>query len=227
MLHLYTTFDIMMTVEKHITLKKLSSSHWLSKHVTINQVVCTVGKSASKKLNRFKIMSNTVKNEIAPVKKSVVKKSTKKSVAPVTTAIAPVEPKNSSLVNIDFQSFIDDVKVVTNKMQLVAVANKYGIYTTTKPTATKQLNDLYMQLFDGSRIKFNHSTKNGVSSISVYTTKKYGDDIHTLDNSFVFDTVNDGKYRVSRATVPCTTDTLKTVFEFFAKLPMFYINANA
>lgn len=49
MLHLYTTFDIMMTVEKHITLKKLSSSHWLSKHVTINQVVCTVGKSASKK----------------------------------------------------------------------------------------------------------------------------------------------------------------------------------
>ena len=165
-------------------------------------------------------MSNTVKNEIAPVKKSVVKKSTKKSVA-------PVEPKNSSLVNIDFQSFIDDVKVVTNKMQLVAVANKYGIYTTTKPTATKQLNDLYMQLFDGSRIKFNHSTKNGVSSISVYTTKKYGDDIHTLDNSFVFDTVNDGKYRVSRATVPCTTDTLKTVFEFFSKLPMFYISTNA
>ena len=175
-------------------------------------------------------MSNTVKNEIAvtPVKKSVVKKSTKKSVAPVTTAIAPVETKNnSSLVNIDFQSFIDDVKIVTNKMQLVAVANKYGIYTTTKPTATKQLNDLYMQLFDGSRIKFNHSTKNGVSSISIYTTKKYGDDIHTLDNAFVFDNVNDGKYRVSRATVPCTIDTLKTVFEFFAKLPMFYINANA
>lgn len=38
MLHLYTTFDIIMTVEKHITLKKLSSSHWLSKHVTINQL---------------------------------------------------------------------------------------------------------------------------------------------------------------------------------------------
>lgn len=171
-------------------------------------------------------MSNTVKNEIAvaPVKKSVVKKSTKKSVAPVTT-IAPVE--NSSLVNIDFQSFIDDVKTVTNKMQLVAVANKYGVYTTTKPTATKQLNDLYIQLFDGSRIKFNHSTKNGVSSISVYTTKKYGDDIHNIDNTFVFDTVNDGKYRVSRATVPCTVDTLKTVFEFFAKLPIFYIGANA
>lgn len=174
-------------------------------------------------------MSNTVKNEIAvaPVKKSVVKKSTKKvaPVAPVTTAVTPVN--NNELVNIDFQSFIDDVKVVTNKMQLVAVANKYGVYTTTKPTATKQLNDLYMQLFDGSRIKFNHSTKNGVSSISVYTTKKYGDDIHALDNTFVFDTVNDGKYRVSRATVPCTTDTLKTVFEFFAKLPMFFINANA
>lgn len=165
-------------------------------------------------------MSNTVKNEIAvaPVKKSVVKKSTKKSVAPV---------ENSSLVNIDFQSFIDDVKTVTNKMQLVTVANKYGVYTTTKPTATKQLNDLYIQLFDGSRIKFNHSTKNGVSSISVYTTKKYGDDIHNIDNTFVFDTVNDGKYRVSRATVPCTVDTLKTVFEFFAKLPMFYLGANA
>lgn len=173
-------------------------------------------------------MSNTVKNEIAPVKKSVVKKSTKKSVAPVTTtAVAPVEPmNNSSLVNIDFQSFIDDVKVVTNKMQLVSVANKYGIYTTTKPTATNQLNDLYMQLFDGSRIKFNHSTKNGVSSISIYTTKKYGDDIHNIDNTFVFDNVNDGKYRTSRATVPCTTDTLKTVFTFFSKLPMFFISAN-
>ena len=213
----------MMTVEKH-TLKKLSSSHWLSKHVTINPVVCTVGKSASKKLNRFKVMSNTVKNEVAPVKKSVVKKSTKK-VAPVTTTVTPVN--NNELVNIDFQSFLDDVKTVTNKMQLVAVANKYGVYTTTKPTATKQLNDLYIQLFDGSRIKFNHSTKNGVSSISVYTTKKYGDDIHALDNVFVFDNVNDGKYRTCRATVPCTTDTLKTVFEFFAKLPMFFISANA
>ena len=125
---------------------------------------------------------STVKNEIAPVKKSVAKKSVAK-----TTAITPVE--NCSLVNIDFQSFIDDVKTVTNKMQLVAVANKYGIYTTTKPTATKQLNDLYIQLFDGSRIKFNHSTKKGVSSISVYTTKKYGDDIHALDNAFVFDKV--------------------------------------
>ena len=171
-------------------------------------------------------MNNVVKNEVAPVKKSVAKKSVaKKPVEKVTTAVAPVE--NSSLVNIDFQSFIDDVKVVENKMQLVAVTNKYGIYTTTKPTATKQLNDLYIQLFDGSRIKFNHSTKNGVSSISVYTTKKYGDDIHALDSAFVFDSVNDGKYRVSRATVPCTTDTLKTVFEFFAKLPMFYIGENA
>lgn len=173
-------------------------------------------------------MSN-VKNEVVAVsKKPVAKKSTKKSVAPVTTAIAPVEPvNNNSLVNINFSSFIDDVKVVENKMQLVSVANKYGIYTTTKPTATKQLNDLYMQLFDGSRIKFNHSTKNGISSISIYTTKKYGDDIHNIDSNFVFDAVNDGKYRVSRATVPCTVDTLKTVFEFFAKLPMFYIGANA
>lgn len=168
-------------------------------------------------------MSN-VKNEVAPVKKSVVKKSTKK-VAPVTTTtVTPVN--NNELVNIDFASFIDDVKTVINKMQLVSVANKYGIYTTTKPTATKQLNDLYMQLFDGSRIKFNHSNKTGVSSISVYTTKKYGDDIHNIDNTFVFDNVNDGKYRTSRATVPCTTDTLKTVFTFFSKLPMFFISAN-
>lgn len=171
-------------------------------------------------------MNNVVKNEIAPVKKSVAKKSVaKKPVAKTTATVVPVN--NNELVNIDFQSFIDDVKTVENKMQLVAVANKYGIYTTTKPTATKQLNDLYIQLFDGSRIKFNHSTKNGISSISVYTTKKYSDDIHTLDNAFVFDNVNDGKYRVSRATVPCTTGTLKTVFEFFAKLPMFFISANA
>lgn len=170
-------------------------------------------------------MSNTIKNEVAPVKKSVVKKSTKKPVAPVTTAVTPVN--NNELINIDFACFIDDVKTVENKMQLVAIANKYGVYTTTKPTATKQLNDLYMQLFDGSRIKFNHSTKNGVSSISIYTTKKYGDDIHNIDNTFVFDDVNDGKYRTCRATVPCTTDTLKTVFEFFSKLPMFYIGTNA
>lgn len=170
-------------------------------------------------------MSNTVKNEVVAVtKKPVAKKSTKKPVAPVTTAVTLVN--NNELVNIDFQSFIDDVKVVTNKMQLVAVANKYGIYTTTKPTTTKQLNDLYMQLFDGSRIKFNHSTKNGVSSISVYTTKKYGNDIHTIDDTFVFDNVNDGKYRVSRATVPCTVDTLKTIFTFFSKLPMFFISTN-
>ena len=80
-------------------------------------------------------MNNVVKNEITPVKKSVAKKSVaKKPVEKVTTAVAPVE--NSLLVNIDFQSFIDDVKVVENKMQLVAVTNKYGIYTTTKPTAT-------------------------------------------------------------------------------------------
>lgn len=164
-------------------------------------------------------------NEIVPVAKKAVAKKTTKKLAPVATVEST--PANSTLHNIDFASFIEDVKLVENKMQLVGVANKYGIYTTTKPTATKQLNDLYMQLFDGSRIKFNHSTKNGVSSISIYTTKKYGDDIHALDNAFVFDTVNDGKYRVSRATVPCTTDTLKIVFEFFARLPMFFISENA
>lgn len=167
--------------------------------------------------------NNKVANELVPVAKKAVAKKTTKKLAPVATAeIAPV---NSSLRNIDFTSFIEDVKSVETKMQLVGVANKYGIYTTTKPTATKQLNDLYMQLFDGSRIKFNHSTKNGVSSISIYTTKKYGEDIHKADESFVFDTVNDGKYRTSRATVPCTVDTLKTIFAFFSKLPMFYINA--
>ena len=167
--------------------------------------------------------NNNVANEIVPVAKKAVAKKTTKKLAPVETVEST--PANSSLHNIDFASFIEDVKLVETKMQLVGVANKYGIYTTTKPTATKQLNDLYIQLFDGSRIKFNHSTKSGVSSISIYTTQKYGEDMHKENNSFIFDKVNDGKYRVSRATVPCTIDTLKTVFGFFSKLPMFYIGA--
>ena len=71
---------------------------------------------------------STIKNEVAPVKKSVAKKSVaKKPVEKVTTAVAPVE--NSSLVNIDFQSFIDDVKVVAQDIYDDSVSSREKGYT--------------------------------------------------------------------------------------------------
>lgn len=105
-----------------------------------------------------------------------------------------------------YKSIYDDLCKCTTKKQLVDTMNKYGLRTTTKPTTTPNINDLYIQFIDKSRLLI---TK---KSLKLYTNESR---MTEFDCGMVFDTVNDGSYRNRRATVNNTVETFKSIFSVF------------
>lgn len=118
---------------------------------------------------------------------------------------------NAKKVNIEFKFDVDalysDLNQCITKHQLVDTMNMYGLRTTTQPTDTPNKNDLYIQFNDKSRLLI------GTKTIKLYTSDTIASEKHF--SGLVFDKVNDGSYRVARATMQNTIDNFKTVFNYF------------
>lgn len=112
---------------------------------------------------------------------------------------------NATKTNVNYQSLYDELNKCGSKYELVATMLKHGYYTSTTPTQTKNLNDLYIQFTDKSRLLI---TK---KSLKLYTSDEHA----TKFNGLQFDRVNDGSYRVKRATVQNTIENFEMIFNYF------------
>ena len=120
---------------------------------------------------------------------------------------------NKSINDINFIDLFDKLNKCTCKSDLVDVVNEYGIYASTKKSTNQCLTDLYIQLFDKSRILLSKKT------IKLYTCN----DVASEFKQFMFKPCNDGSYRKVYATVDKTVENLKLIFEFFAKNSQFWL----
>lgn len=125
-----------------------------------------------------------------------------------------VSKTNKSINDIDFIMLFDDLNKCTCKSDLVDTINNYGIYTSTKKSNNQCLTDLYIQLFDKSRILI------GKKSIKFYTTV----DIANVFNEFTFKKCDDGSYRKMYTTIDKTVDNLKLILSYFANNNAFWLN---
>jgi hypothetical protein len=128
----------------------------------------------------------------------------KKSTNLTVTATA-----NELKVNATYTAIYNEFTTAKCKLDLVNTLNKYGIRTNTTPTTTQNLNDLYVQMYDKSRVLI---TK---KSLKVYTNNEHATAIHTAYNDFEFDNVNDGSYRTQRATVKNTVENFIKIMRYF------------
>ena len=144
-----------------------------------------------------------------------MKKSTTNANATKKTATTNATATNTILSVEKINALYSELIVCKTKHALVDTLNKYGLRTTTIPTDTPNVNDLYIQLCDKSRVLFS------AKSLKIYTCNDHAkriDKVFGVDEKHsMFDNVNDGSYRVKRATVAKTVDNFKTVFEYFAQ----------
>ena len=144
-------------------------------------------------------MKKTTKNEIVTVNNETVETNAAKT--------------NST---INFETLYNQLVDCKTKCELVTVMLSHGLYTSTTPTTTPNVNDLYIQFNEKSRLLI------GKKTLKVYTN-----DAHSIELSkntgFIFDKVNDGSYRTKRATVQKTVDNFKTIFSYFEKINGFAI----
>ena len=147
-------------------------------------------------------------------------KTTTKNNETKTTTKTNNEPKTNATKNnstFDYEKFFNSYIECHTKHDIVSVCTTNGIYTTTKPTDTNNMNDLYIQLFDKSRIKLNKT------SLQVYTCNDISIELEKLFGC-KSDLVSDGSYRTNRLTLTKTVDTIKSLFEYFSKKTLLYIS---
>lgn len=108
---------------------------------------------------------------------------------------------------LDYGELLDGLNLCRTKYDLVITLNKYGLKTSTEPTKTGNINDLYFQLDDGSRIQI------GVTVIKLWTCETISK--NTYFSHYPFKEVNDGSYRTKRLTLPKSEENLKLLLEFF------------
>ena len=136
----------------------------------------------------------------------------KKNELTKTTATATKTTKtNATKTNAKYNDLYTELLTATCKRDLVDTMNKYGYRTTTIPTTTPNVNDLYVQFSDKSRLLI---TK---QSLKVYTNNDHATALNKVDNKFYFDNVNDGSYRTKRSTVANTLENFTTIFEYYFK----------
>lgn len=132
-----------------------------------------------------------------------------------TTTKKPVENVTKNNSTFDYDTFFKSYIECKTKHEIVAVCSENGVYTTTKPTDTNNMNDLYIQLFDKSRIKLNKT------SLQIYTCNDVSIELEKLFGC-KSDLVTDGSYRTNRLTLSKTVDTIKSLFEYFSKKTLLY-----
>lgn len=91
------------------------------------------------------------------------------------------------------------------KAQLVNTMLSFGLYTNTTPTTTPNKNDLYIQFADKSRLLIT------AKSLKVYTCEAVASELKVGE----YDLVNDGSYRVRRATVKNTVENFQAIVSYF------------
>lgn len=136
--------------------------------------------------------------------------STKKTTTTKTNA-------TKTNVTINYETLYNELVECKTKCELVTTMLQYGLYTSTKPTTTANANDLYIQFNEKSRVLISKK------SLKVYTNNDHSNAINAIDNNFIFDSVNDGSYRVKRATVSKTIENFTTIFKYFESINAFSI----
>lgn len=120
-------------------------------------------------------------------------------------------------VTINYETLYNELVECKTKCELVTTMLQYGLYTSTKPTTTANANDLYIQFNEKSRLLISKK------SLKVYTNNDNANAINAIDNNFIFDSVNDGSYRVKRATVAKTIENFTAIFKYFESINAFSI----
>ena len=120
-------------------------------------------------------------------------------------------------VTINYETLYNELVECKTKCELVTTMLQYGLYTSTKPTTTANANDLYIQFNEKSRLLISKK------SLKVYTNNDHSTAINAIDNNFIFDSVNDGSYRVKRATVAKTIENFTTIFKYFESINAFSV----
>ena len=118
---------------------------------------------------------------------------------------------------INYETLYNELIECKTKCELVTTMLKYNLYTSTKPTTTANANDLYIQFNEKSRLLISKK------SLKVYTNNDHSTALNAIDNNFIFDSVNDGSYRVKRATVAKTIENFTTIFKYFESINAFSI----
>ena len=118
---------------------------------------------------------------------------------------------------INYETLYNELVECKTKCDLVTTMLQYGLYTSTKPTTTANANDLYIQFNEKSRVLISKK------SLKVYTNNDNANAINAIDNNFIFDSVNDGSYRVKRATVAKTIENFTTIFKYFESINAFAV----
>ena len=129
-----------------------------------------------------------------------------------TKVVANAEKVNSK---VDYSKLYEELIVCKTKQELVTTMLGHGLYTSTKPTTTANLNDLYIQFNEKSRVLITSK------SLKVYTSV---DHANALSNEvFQFDNVNDGSYRTRRATVARNVENFIAIFNYFGSINAFSV----
>ena len=118
---------------------------------------------------------------------------------------------------INYETLYNELVECKTKCELVTTMLQYGLYTSTKPTTTANANDLYIQFNEKSRLLISKK------SLKVYTNNDHSTALNAIDNNFIFDSVNDGSYRVKRATVAKTIENFTTIFKYFESINAFSV----
>ena len=120
-------------------------------------------------------------------------------------------------VTINYEKLYNELVECKTKCELVTTMLQYGLYTSTKPTTTANANDLYIQFNEKSRLLISKK------SLKVYTNNDNATAINAIDNNFIFDSVNDGSYRVKRSTVAKTIENFTEIFKYFESINAFAV----
>lgn len=123
--------------------------------------------------------------------------------------------KNANKINVtaNFDEMFNELCKSTNKLALVTTFNKFGYSTTTSPTTTNNINDLYIQVNDKSRIWLR---KSRIDFLSLETT--CNDLLKVLDNKslqVIEKTDNGCSFRSHRIEcIPKTTEYFNIIMKF-------------
>ena len=134
-------------------------------------------------------------------------KATNKEVAAKATKV-----ENANLSNINVKALYEELIACTTKKALVDTMNKHGLRCTTLPTTTPNINDLYIQFIDKSRIQFSKKV------MKLWTAEQVVKDLE-----LTYDQVNDGSYRKCRATMPKAVEGFEKILNYMLQNPDNYL----
>ena len=118
-----------------------------------------------------------------------------------------VKGKGNNKMTVDYKGLFDSLCECKTKHELIETLHAFGFHSDTLPTDTPNVNDLYFQLEDGTRLWFREN------KIVLLTSDAISRDAYFRKYSFRPST--DGKYRTKQADIPRELEDFTYVFKFF------------